>query len=111
MRSCQGFRAIKTVWNDVAAVQCPKDFPSSQLCWTCGWQFTELKLSDTYVATWPGFVYVAFVIDAYRIGAAAEIAIATQEPFILALDAALGERVILFVAGPGHAHAPSGRLL
>ena len=40
-----------------------------------------------------------------RIGAAAEVAIATQEPLILALDAALGERVILFVVGPGHAHA------
>ena len=41
----------------------------------------------------------------YRIGAAAEVAIATQEPLILLLDAALGEWVILFVVGPGHAHA------
>ena len=41
----------------------------------------------------------------HRIGAAAELAVATQERFVLLLDAALGERVILFVAGPGHAHA------
>ena len=31
----------------------------------------------------------------YCIGATAEVAIATQEPLILLLDAALGERVIL----------------
>ena len=41
----------------------------------------------------------------HRISAAAEVAIATQEHLILLLDAALGERVILFVVGPGHAHA------
>ena len=41
----------------------------------------------------------------HRIGAAAELAIATQERMIALLDATLGERVILFVMDPGHAHA------
>ena len=41
----------------------------------------------------------------HRIGAAAELAVATQEPLIAPLDAALGERGILFVMDPGNAHA------
>ena len=41
----------------------------------------------------------------HRIGAAAELAIATQERMIALLDAALGERVSLFVMDPGHTHA------
>ena len=41
----------------------------------------------------------------HRISAAAELAIATQERMIALLDAALRERVILFVVGPGHARA------
>ena len=41
----------------------------------------------------------------HRIGAAAELAVATQEPLLTLLDAALGERGILFVMDPGNAHA------
>ena len=45
---CKRQLAYKTEWYDVAAVQCPRDYPSSQLCWTCGWQFTALKLSQKH---------------------------------------------------------------
>ena len=41
----------------------------------------------------------------HRISAAAELAIATQERMIALRDAAFGERVILFVMDPSHAHA------
>lgn len=55
-------RAVKTTVRDQAQ-PCPRDLINRNFQAT---QPNQLWLSDfTYVATWQGFVYVAFVIDAY----------------------------------------------
>jgi putative transposase len=51
-------KPLRTTISDKAAL-CPLDHVNRQFC-------ASLWLADfTYVATWAGFVYVAFVIDAY----------------------------------------------
>ena len=55
-------KPLRTTISDKAA-PCPLDHVNRQFCATAP---DRLWLADfTYVATWAGFVYVAFVIDAY----------------------------------------------
>ena len=56
-------KPVKTTISN-PATPCPADRVNRQFHGTCGQML--LWLSDfTYVATWAGFVYVAFVIDAF----------------------------------------------
>jgi HTH-like domain len=56
-------KPLRTTIRDKAAL-CPLDHVNRQFCASAP---DRLWLADfTYVATWAGFVYIAFVIDAYR---------------------------------------------
>jgi len=81
----------KTTWPD-KALPCPMDRVNRQFCATMP---NQLWVSDfTYVSTWQGFVYVAFVIDTFAnkiVGWRASRSQQTQ--FVLdALEQALYER-------------------
>jgi putative transposase len=99
-------RSIKTTVSDAAA-PCPRDRVNRQFTAP---RPNALWVSDfTYVATWSGFVYVAFVIDAFaRRIVGWRVSRSARAEFVLdALEQALHERQPLQRAGLIH-HSDRG---
>src|SRR6201996_4743430 len=84
-------KPLRTTISDKAAL-CPLDHVNRQFCASAP---DRLWLADfTYVATWAGFVYVAFVIEAYaRRVVGWRASLAAHADFVLdALEQALHDR-------------------
>jgi putative transposase len=100
-------KRVRTTISDKAAL-CPLDRVNRQFCAP---RPNALWVSDfTYVATWAGFVYVAFVIDAYaRRIVGWRVSGSAQAGFVLdALEQALHDRQPIWRAGLVH-HSDRGR--
>jgi putative transposase len=99
-------KPVKTTISD-KAVPCPLDHVNRRFQAT---RPNELWVSDfTYVATWVGFVYVAFVIDTYaRRIVGWRVSRTAHTSFVLdALEQALHERRPIYRAGLVH-HSDRG---
>ena len=102
-------KPVRTTISDKAA-PCPLDHVNRQFIAPCP---NVLWVSDfTYVATWTGFVYVAFVIDTYaRRIVGWRVSRTAHAGFVLdALEQALHERRPLHRGGLVH-HSDRGSLL
>ena len=98
-------KPVRTTISDKAA-PCPLDHVNRQFKAA---QPNALWVSDfTYVATWAGFVYVAFVIDAYADASSAGVSRTAHAGFVLdALEQALHDRRPLHRGGLVH-HSDRG---